>query len=91
MKTKFKEETDQLFERTLLHAAQRECVLAHKVILRCLVIVFHYKAYHGQLRCANGEMQRVIPHGVKPCEKEELLSTQTGSNISHLKWLEAYA
>lgn len=52
---------------TLLHAAERQRVLPHKVVLRRLVVVFHHEAHHGQLRSVDGEAQSVVPHGVEPC------------------------
>lgn len=56
---------------TLLHAAEREYILPHKVIFGCLVIVFHDEAHHGQLRSVDGEAQSVIPHRVEPCRKDK--------------------
>lgn len=70
---------------TLLHAAEGEHILPHKVIFRCLFIVLHHKAHQGQLRGVDGEAQRVIPHRVEPCTKEKLnpISNEF-SQISHI-------
>lgn len=58
-------------KHTLLHAAKRKNVLAHKVIFGCLVIVFNHEAHHGQFRSVNGEAQGVVPHWVKPCRESK--------------------
>lgn len=72
---------------TLLHAAERECILAHKIISWRLVIVFHHKAHHGQLRGVDRETESIIPHGVEPCRG----SIQVGkraltSAFLNIKW-----
>ncbi len=72
-----KVDSDCDFSLTLLHAAERECILPHKVIFRCLVIVFHYKAHHGQLRSVDGEAQGVIPYRVEPYRKDKSFSVST--------------
>lgn len=54
---------------TLLHAAERERILAHKIIFWSLVVVFHYKAHHGQLWGVDRETESIIPHGVEPCRE----------------------
>lgn len=55
---------------TLLHAAEGERILPHKVVLRCLVIVFHHKSNHGQFGSVDGEAQSVVPHRVESCRKD---------------------
>lgn len=51
----------------MLHAAQWQRVLAHKVVFGCLVVVLHDKAHQGELWRVHGEAQCVVPHRVEPC------------------------
>lgn len=64
----------------MLHAGERKRILPHKVVFRSLVIVFHHKAHHGQVRSVDGEAQGVIPHGVEPCRGNKSLCSEKSPN-----------